>query len=112
MLKHCVAKVVHELADPLVASVLRALEARAALAIDETRDDALRQGKSVVRAEIQLIFRRCSLNYNSSRCRSRTRDCQPKVVTTIVTLLTPCQCSTRTLPEGFQWAGRPSRHLA
>ena len=41
MLKHCVAKVVHELADPLVAGVLGAREPRAALAVDEARYDAL-----------------------------------------------------------------------
>ena len=75
MLKHCVAKVVHELADPLVAGVLGAREARAALAVDEARYDALRQGKRVaIRAEMQLIFRASSLNYNSSRC--RRLDCQ------------------------------------
>ena len=58
LLKHCVAKVVHELADPLVACVLGAGEARAALAVDEAHDDALRQGERVViRAEIQLVLR-------------------------------------------------------
>ena len=61
LLKHCVAKVVHELADSLVAGVLGAREARAALAVGEARDDALRQGQRVVfRAEIQVIFRECS----------------------------------------------------
>jgi len=46
--KHCVAEVVHELADPLVACVLCAREASAALAVDEAHDDALRQGERVV----------------------------------------------------------------
>ena len=56
--KHCVAEVVHELADPLVACVLCAREASAALAVDEAHDDALRQGERVViRAEIQLVLR-------------------------------------------------------
>ena len=70
LLKHCVAKVVHELAHPLVAGVLGAREARAALAVDEARNDALRQGQRVViGAEMRLFLRGFSLNYNSSWCR-------------------------------------------
>ena len=58
LLKHCVAEVVHELADPLIAGVLRTREASAALAVDEAHDDALRQGEWVViGAEIQFIIR-------------------------------------------------------
>ena len=86
LLKHCVAKVVHELAHPLVAGVLGAREACAALAVDEAHDDALRQGKRVaIGAEMQLIFRASSLNYNLSRF--RRLDCQPTVVTTLVLYL-------------------------
>ena len=80
MLKHCVAKVVHELADPLVACVLCAREASAALAVDEAHDDALRQGERVViRAEIQLFMEEVSL---TGLTRFRRLDCQSTVVTT------------------------------
>ena len=59
MLKHCVAEVVHELADPIIAGVPCTREACTALAIDKAHDDALRQGKRVVLgAEIQLILKK------------------------------------------------------
>ena len=53
MLQHLIPKVVHQFADALVARALVAWEARAALAIDEAHDDALRQGEGVpIGAEI------------------------------------------------------------
>ena len=77
LLKHCVAEVVHELADPIVACVLCAWEASTALAVDEAHDDALRQGERVIiGAEMQLVLRGAGLT------RFRRLDCQSTVVTT------------------------------
>ena len=47
ILQDLVPKVVHQLADPLVAGGLVAREARAALAVGDAGEDALGQGKRV-----------------------------------------------------------------
>ena len=86
MLQHLIPKVVHQFADALVARALVAWEARAALAIDEAHDDALRQGERVsIGAEIT--------HWLASFKVSQTGFEVDFDSTATLNLLTPCPCS-------------------
>ena len=87
MLQHLIPKVVHQFADALVARALVAWEARAALAIDEAHDDALRQGEGVpIGAEITHWLA-------ASFKLSQTGFEEDFDSTATLNLLTPCPCS-------------------